>query len=69
MEEATLEQVSATQTKKKEKKCKKRKLEDPNLADDTMEIDNGVTVEEGEPATKKVKFDWDATIQAVLSKV
>ena len=67
MEEATLEQVSATQTKKKEKKCKKRKIEDGNSADDTMEIDN--SVEEVEPAAKKVKFDWDATIQAVLSKV
>jgi len=68
VEEATLEQVSANQTKKKEKKCKKRKLENGNVADDTMEIDNGVTVEEGEPLAKKVKFDWDATIQAVLSK-
>lgn len=54
---------------KKEKKGKKRKHENEeestadmnsSTADDTMEVD--------EPAAKKVKFDWDATIQAVLAK-
>ena len=49
------------------KKCKKRKLENVNVADDTMEIDDGV--EEGKPAAKKVKFDWDATIQAVMIRM
>jgi len=73
-EETPLEEVPAIQPTKKEKKGKKRKHENGGnssadlngTADDTMEVDNGE--EEDGPAAKKVKFDWDATIQAVLSK-
>lgn len=69
-EDTPMEEITPADQNNKQKKGKKRKHENGATesaeinGDDTMEVDN----DEDGPAAKKVKFDWDATIQAVLSK-